>query len=96
MSVAHSEHCLGVDRISSSEEEVSSVSSEEETPPCSPPPEDSRCEYRIDRQQHNDTKTGLKWGWGRWEGGERESCVWLEWNEAAWLMWKGIYFVPFQ
>ena len=50
MSVAHSEHCLGVDRISSSEEEVSSVSSEEETPPCSPPPEDSRCEYRIDRQ----------------------------------------------
>ena len=50
VSVAHSGFCLGVDKISSSEEEVSSVSSEEETPPCSPPPEDSRCEYRIDRQ----------------------------------------------
>lgn len=50
VSVAYSGFCLGMDRISSSEEEVSSVSSEEETPPCSPPPEDSRCEYRIDRQ----------------------------------------------
>ena len=79
MSVAHSELCLGVDRTSSSEEEVSSVSSEEETPPCSPPPEDSRCEYRIDRQQHNDTKTGLKWGWGGGDGKverERVVCGW--------------------